>query len=127
MTISDYACEGCGYEYRGCGGLGVLESGWARQTVSCADCQALHDVKIGVNLWNPAGPQKKRKRRAAAEKPTIEAILASLAFACPVDPSHAARPWTDGEPGWTVPGAIVSLCPICEGHVRAVRTVMLVD
>ena len=30
--------------------VGLLMSGAARQTVSCAACQALHDVDVGVNL-----------------------------------------------------------------------------
>jgi hypothetical protein len=114
MTICDYACEECGHEYRGCGGLGVLESGSARQTVSSPDCTAVHDVETGANLRTRGGT-------------SIDDVLAALAFACPVDPSHAVRPWTDGEAGWTVPGALVSLCPVCEGHVRAVRMVMLMD
>lgn len=61
MTISDYECEGCGYEYRGCGGLGVLESGSARQTVSCAECQALHDVEA-IDLREARRTQKKAQR-----------------------------------------------------------------
>ncbi len=33
MTISEYACDDCGYAYEGCGGLGMLEGGEGRQTV----------------------------------------------------------------------------------------------
>lgn len=129
MTISEYVCELCEYRFEGCSGLGVLESGWALQTVSCADCRALHDTKLEVNLWSARGERTKRGRRhqTGDEEPTMETILAGLAFACPVDASHAVRPWTNGESGWTVPGAIDSVCPLCESHVHRVRDVMLVD
>lgn len=130
MTISEYACDHCGYAYEGCGGLGVLMSGEGLQTVSCAGCQALHDVPLGANVWELTQKPERRRgpgRRAPAEPPTIESVLATLAFACPVDPSHDVHPWTDAEPRWTVPGAIVSICPRCKGHVRALRTVMLID
>lgn len=131
MTISEYACDDCGYQYEGCGGLGLLESGWGRQTVSCGECQALHDVELGVNLQEKlaTGRERKRgpKRREESAKPTVESVLAALVFTCPVDPSHPVRPWTDCEAGWTVPDAITSVCPVCEGPVRLVRPVMEID
>ena len=58
MTVSEYACDDCGYHYEGCGGLGVLESGAGFQTLSCGECRALHDVDLGVNV-----------REALARKP----------------------------------------------------------
>lgn len=133
MTISEYACEDCGYAYEGCGGLGLLMSGAGFQTVSCAGCHALHDVELGVNLWEKLAQKPPRKRgpgrRSAPAEPALtrEAVLAGLTFACPVDAFHAVRPWTDGESGWTVPDPVVSVCPRCEGQTRIVRTVMEVD
>lgn len=130
MTISEYACDDCGYAYQGCGGLGVLESGEGRQTVSCATCPALHDVPLGASLWELTRKPERRRgpgRRAPAEPPALESALAALAFACPVDTSHEVRPWTDDEPRMTVSGALVATCPVCEGHVSQVRAIMLLD
>jgi hypothetical protein len=131
MTISEYGCEDCGYTYQGCGGLGVLMSGEGFQTVSCSDCKALHDVKLGVNLRQQLEQKRSRKRgpgrRVQEEKPGIDSVLATLSFACPVNPSHTVRPWTGRESGGMVPDAIVSVCPVCEGRVRMLRTVMEAD
>jgi hypothetical protein len=127
MTISEYVCELCEYRYEGCGGLGLLESGWGRQTISCAACQALHDVELPVNLRTGNASGDRPNRGAKQEPPSMEAVLAGLRFACPVHPSHSARPWTDGEPGLAVPGAIAGGCPRCGEHLRLVRTVMLMD
>lgn len=110
MTISDYGCALCDYAYRGCGGLGVMMSFHGLQTVSCAQCQALHDVP--VRLDGP-GPR--------------ETQMAALVFACPVDASHPVRPWTDGESRWTLPGAVVRECPRCTWPMHLVRNVMEVD
>lgn len=115
MTISEYVCELCEYRYEGCGGLGVLMSGAGLQTVACADCQALHDVDLGVNL-------RDRPRGASVEDP-----VSGLSFACPVDPSHAARPWTDGAPRLTVPNALVGTCPRCECRMLLVQAIAEVD
>ena len=117
MTISEYVCELCEYRYEGCGGLGLLESGEGLQTISCSACEALHDVPLGVNLRQrlekQPGSTRAKKRRGDRET-TMEAALAALTFSCPVDASHAVRPWVDGEPGLAVPGPIVSHCPRCE-------------
>ncbi len=131
MTISEYGCEDCGYTYEGCGGLGLLMSGEGFQTVSCTDCQALHDVKLGVNVRRQLEQKRPRKRgpgrRVQEATPGIDSVLATLSFVCPVDPSHAVLPWTGGDAGWTVPDAAVSVCPVCEGHVRVLRMVMEAD
>lgn len=133
MTISEYACEGCGYAYEGCGGLGLLMGGGGLQTVSCAACQALHDVELGVNLREKLGAKPPRKRgpgrrsAPAASPASRESVLAALAFACPVDASHAVRPWTHDPSGWMIPGAIITACPRCEGRVAVVRAVMELD
>ena len=133
MTISEYACEDCGYTYEGCGGLGVMMSGGARQTISCAACRALHDVDVGVNLFREVDRQRQERRRGPGRRderpaPTLQSEVAKLEqFACPVDASHAVRPWTDGEARMAVPDARVAVCPRCEGHVARVRTVMEAD
>ena len=131
MTISEYGCEACGYAYQGCGGMGLLMSGAGFQTVSCTGCQALHDVDLGVNVWQELTRKRERRRgpgrRSDVPAPTPESVLQTLAFACPVDPSHPVRPWTDGMSGWTVPDAIASLCPVCQGDVRRLRVVMEAD
>jgi hypothetical protein len=115
MTISEYACELCEYRYEGCGGVGVTESGAAWQTVSCAECRALHDVGLGANLRHrPRGM-------------TMEDVLAGPRFACPVDAAHPVRPWTDGEPRMAVPGAVEGPCPRCESRMRPVRVIREID
>ena len=115
MTISEYVCELCEYRYEGCGGLGVLESGQAFQTVSCAECQTLRDVDLGVNL-------RDRPRGMG-----MVDVLAGLRIACPVDAAHHARPWTDGDGRMTVPDAVATVCPYCESRMELVRTVREVD
>ncbi|HST58520.1 MAG TPA: hypothetical protein VLK84_07530 [Longimicrobium sp.] len=130
MTISEYVCELCEYRYEGCGGLGVLMSGDGRQTVSCAACQALHDVPLGISLWSaPNAIGRRRSRRAPEPVPLpIEERVTELTFACPVDPSHPVRPWTDGDPGRrAVPGALSGVCPRCDCRMQFVRTVMEAD
>jgi hypothetical protein len=127
MTISEYACELCEYRYEGCGGLGLLESGWGRQTISCRECEALHDVELGLNLRTGSASADPPVRRGRQKPPRTEDVLAELAFACPVDASHAVRPWTDGEPRMAVPGAIVGECPRCGEPLRLLRTVLLAD
>lgn len=133
MTISEYACDGCGYTYEGCGGLGILMSGAARQTLSCAACRALHDVDTGVNLREEVDRRRRQKprgpgRRQQTAEPTLRDEAARLKdWACPVDPSHPVRPWTDGEARLAVPDAVVSLCPRCDGRVALVRTLLLAD
>jgi hypothetical protein len=133
MTISEYACEDCGYAYEGCGGLGLLMSGAGFQTISCAGCRALHDVEVGVNVLERLGkkslPKRGPGRRSAPPEPppSRESVLATLTFACPVDPSHAVRPWTDGKPRLAAPDAVISACPHCNGHVGIVRMVMEAD
>ncbi len=127
MTISEYVCELCEYCYQGCGGLGVLMGGDGRQTVSCAVCQALHDVPLGINLWTETRARRKGKRAEPAP-PAIEDRIAALAFACPVHPSHPVRPWTDGDAGRrAVPGALAGVCPRCDCRMQLVRGVMEVD
>lgn len=133
MTISEYACDGCGYTYQGCGGLGLMMSGAARQTVSCAACESLYDIDAGVNLRERMDQQRKERKRGPGRRtpsaaPTLQDEVAKLRdFACPVDPSHPVRPWTDDEAGMAVPDALVSICPRCDGHVRQVRPIMEVD
>lgn len=133
MTISEYACDDCGYTNQGCGGLGILMSGAARQTISCAACRALHDVDTGVNVREEMDRQRTRKRRGPGRRapiatPTLRDEVAKLKdFACPVDPLHPVRPWTDEEQETAVPDAVVAVCPRCEGHVTLVRTVLLAD
>jgi hypothetical protein len=133
MTISEHACDGCGYSYQGSGGLGLMMRGTARQTVSCAACRALHDVDVGVNLLEAMNARRKQRRRGPGRRtpaaaPTLQVEVAKLRdFACPVDASHPVRPWTDEDAGMIVPDAVVSFCPRCEGHVCLVKSLMEVD
>jgi hypothetical protein len=128
MTISEYVCELCEYGYAGCGGLGVLMSGDGWQTVSCGACQALHDVKLGINLRTPPAAKGKRKREPVSVVPSMEERVAALTFACPVDPSHPVHPWTDGDSGRiAIPGALLGVCPRCESRMLLVRVIREVD
>jgi hypothetical protein len=128
MTISEYVCELCEYRYEGCGGLGVLMNGAARQTVSCAACPALHDVPLAIDVWTKPAAKGRRPRAPEPDPPSIEARVAALTFACPVDPAHPVRPWTDGDAGKrAVPGALSGVCPRCECRMQPVRVLMEVD
>ncbi len=128
MTISEYACELCEYRYEGCGGLGVLMSGTARQTVSCAACPALHDVALDIDLWTRPAAKGRRGRDPQSNPPSMEERVAALAFACPVDPAHPVHPWTDGDAGKrAVPGALSGVCPRCACRMQLVRGLMEVD
>ena len=110
-----------------------MMSGAARQTVSCAACRSLHDVDVGVNLRERLDRRRKERKRGRGRgtpsaAPTLRVEVAKPPhFACPADPSHPVRPWTDDEVGMAVPDALVSTCPRCQGHVRHVRPVMDVD
>ena len=90
--MHNFVCLECGYEAEVIdegkdGGMGLV-----LVTISCADCQVLYNVEPEGDLW----------RLVLSRIP-----FNPIGIACPRDPSHRVRPWTDPWP-----------CPVCGGEMK---------